>query len=583
MLKTVYVIATVLLIGIPRPASAQSFSEDWSGPLSEAFCTAPDFATWCRFDTNFELDADGNPTGPKAWGPGTFDASSGDLKLGTMGAVPNDVIPEPKDPNFFNYADSGVLGLGWGPSFIDPSYGNGFIRTRAKVGTGSTAGMGFRYDLAQFAGYVFSMSTERGFTYAKGEPFQTVDVHTIPDITPAADEWWWMEAGGVADQLSLKVWKDGEPEPAKPQFQITDSRYTAGVVGPAAYSQTGFVAGPTKLDAAYDSFSFRHVHPRAIPQLAGEIEDVWVSDRPVSWLEGPSYGAGDIWFADPGNIFAETPEPTRLMRFDPETGTTTVAIDLAVNPNIFGTEFDNDGKLISTHLGLGTVTRRDINQLDAAEVLAAGFAADGGGPFVPNDVVVDSEGGIYFTSFMQSAPPELGDSAVYYINSAGELSKAMDLTGSRDANGIGLSPDGQTLYVAFAFQGQVRALDVGTAGQLSNDRLFAESPGGVDCMTVDRWGNVYVSDLGLEIPPSPQPDLPGSVVRVFSPEGEQVLTFDPPHGVINMTFDANDTLYIAGWNTLSRVAIEYVPEPAGGTTAIVGLVAFLRRSRRRKN
>ena len=153
MFRTVFAIAAALFCSIAFSASAQSLSEDWSGPLSTSFCNAPDFMTWCRFDTNFNLDMDGNPTGPKAWGPGTFDVSSGDLQLGTTGAVPilDPPLPEPKDPLFFDFADSGVLGLAWGPSFVDPAFGNGFVRTRVRVGENSTAGFGFRFDLAQFS------------------------------------------------------------------------------------------------------------------------------------------------------------------------------------------------------------------------------------------------------------------------------------------------------------------------------------------------------------------------------------------------------------------------------------------------
>ena len=158
---------------------------------------------------------------------------------------------------------------------------------------------------------------------------------------------------------------------------------------------------------------------------------------------------------------------------------------------------------------------------------------------------------------MQNAPEELGDSAVYYINSNDELTKAFATTGSRDANGIGISPDGSTLYVAYAFQGEVRAYDIADPGVVGNERFFASSPGGVDGMTVDRHGNVFVSDLGLTVPPMPQPDLPGSLVRAFAPNGNELLSFDPPHGAINMTFAPDDTLYIAGWNTLTRVPIEY--------------------------
>ena len=59
--------------------------------------------------------------------------------------------------------------------------------------------------------------------------------------------------------LSLKVWKDGDPEPASPQPQITDSTYVAGVLGPAAWVQTGFVASPTQVNVTYDGFSFTAV------------------------------------------------------------------------------------------------------------------------------------------------------------------------------------------------------------------------------------------------------------------------------------------------------------------------------------
>ena len=245
----------------PTFSLAQSTTEDWSTPLSESFCTAPDLTTWCRFDLNFILDADGNPTGPKAWGPGTFSTSSRDLQLGTVGPVPilDPPLPEPKDPLFFDFADSGVLGLAWGPSFVDPAYGNGFVRTRVKVGENSTAGFGFRFDLNQFAGYVFSMSDGRGFELTENEPFNSVAVHAIPDLDPAPGEWWWMEGGGVGDELSLKVWRDGEPEPSVPQLQITDDTYAAGAFGPAAYLQTGFIPNATKVDVTWDTFSFNAV------------------------------------------------------------------------------------------------------------------------------------------------------------------------------------------------------------------------------------------------------------------------------------------------------------------------------------
>ena len=69
-------------------------------------------------------------------------------------------------------------------------------------------------------------------------------------------------------------------------------------------------------------------------------------------------------------------------------------------------------------------------------------------------------------------------------------------TGLNTANGIGLSPDGKTLYVAQSFAFNILAYDVNEDHTLSNERVFAAVPGGADGMTVDRFGNVYSSEVG---------------------------------------------------------------------------------------
>lgn len=291
MIRSFYFLPQALTVAtflaMANPSFGQSFTEDWSGSLSESFCNAPDLSTWCRFDLNFNLDADGNPTGPKTWGPGTFSTTSGDLHLGTTGPVPilDPPLPEPKDPLFFDFADSGVLGLAWGPSFVDPSYGDGFVRSRVMIGANSTAGFGFRFDLSQFAGYVFSVSDVRGFEFTENEPFNSVQVQTIPGIDPEPGEWWWMEGGGVGDQLSFKVWKEGDEEPFAPQLLITDDTYSAGAVGPAAYVQTGFIPVASKVDVTWDSFSFQHVpEPANSITLVVTILGIWHLRRRIARL-----------------------------------------------------------------------------------------------------------------------------------------------------------------------------------------------------------------------------------------------------------------------------------------------------------
>ena len=191
---------------------------------------------------------------------------------------------------------------------------------------------------------------------------------------------------------------------------------------------------------------------QTIPTLNGGIEIVWTSDR-TSWLEGPSFdGANDIWFGDPGDIQTRFEEPSRLLRYDTSTGETSIAIDGDADPNIFGTAFDTSGRLLATHLDQFKLTRRDPEQLDQEEVLANSFMDV---PLLPNDLVLDSTGGIYFTDWKQDTPPEWGDSGVYYIASDGTLDLATSVPQAQSANGIAISPDESVLYVARPFGGAV--------------------------------------------------------------------------------------------------------------------------------
>lgn len=325
--------------------------------------------------------------------------------------------------------------------------------------------------------------------------------------------------------------------------------------------------------------SLNSVSAQTVPQLSGTIETVWSSDR-TSWLEGPAFdGDESIWFADPGNILTNFAEPSRVLRYDIATGDTTVELDTVTDPNVFGIAFDIEGELLMTHLDRGIVTQREANDLATFEIIASEFD---GSIILPNDLVFDSAGGFYFTDWKQNTP-ELGDSAVFYVSPERALSKATEVPQASSSNGIGLSPDQKTAYVARPNGGGIFAYDVSSPGVFENERLFAVVLGGVDGLTVDRHGNVYASDLAFDpmsVPPL-TPDLPDSRVRVFNPNGEEVLKLDPPGGAVNMVFDNDDTLYISGWNNLSAAQISYVPEPPGFLILFVGVMAIsvLRRGK----
>jgi gluconolactonase len=164
----------------------------------------------------------------------------------------------------------------------------------------------------------------------------------------------------------------------------------------------------------------------------------------------------------------------------------------------------------------------------------------------PNDLVVDSKGGVYFTDDM--APPP-GKNAVYYVNPAGQIIKITDAMGR--PNGVQLSPDGKVLYVADPTGEHVMAFDVQPDGTVRNQREFAGLQGviraetgvtsGADGIAVDAAGRLYVtSRIGIQ---------------VFSPQGAHLGTIPVSRGIQNLAFAGPDkkTLYLMGNGALYKI------------------------------
>jgi gluconolactonase len=156
----------------------------------------------------------------------------------------------------------------------------------------------------------------------------------------------------------------------------------------------------------------------------------------------------------------------------------------------------------------------------------------------PNDIVFDTSGGFYFTDLGKSRPRELDKGAVFYATTDGstirEVAFPMD-----HPNGIGLSPDGRTLYVAESTTGRVWAWDIEGEGDLANKRLVTSLPGlqYLDSLAIEASGNVCLATL-----------LTGAIT-VVSPEGDIVEVVKiPEHDpmVTNICFGGPDltTAYI---------------------------------------
>jgi gluconolactonase len=178
-----------------------------------------------------------------------------------------------------------------------------------------------------------------------------------------------------------------------------------------------------------------------------------------------------------------------------------------------GLTFDLDGNLIVCEMDNRQVTRRSAD----GTYNAIATHIDGKRLNRPNDVVVRSDGSIYFTDpnpMMTAEENELGFAGVHRIAPDGTHTVA-----TRDTefpNGLAFSPDERTFYVAITRRdgnctqekelGEVcehqfiRAFDVAPDGSLSNNRVFSTmysaADGVPDGMKVDVEGRVYCTGAG---------------------------------------------------------------------------------------
>lgn len=165
----------------------------------------------------------------------------------------------------------------------------------------------------------------------------------------------------------------------------------------------------------------------------------------------------------------------------------------------------------------------------------------------PNDLVLDKKGGVYFTD---PGPANSPHPAFYYLSPNGKL-----LTLGHDIprpNGIQLSPDEQTLYVANTYGEYILAYDVAADGSVGKSRNFAKLTGlkttetgqssGADGLAVDNLGRLYVAS--------------NDGVQIFSPKGEALGSIALPKPPQNLAFAGKDkkTLYVVGRGAVYKIS-----------------------------
>jgi gluconolactonase len=181
----------------------------------------------------------------------------------------------------------------------------------------------------------------------------------------------------------------------------------------------------------------------------------------------------------------------------------------------------------------------------------------------PNDIVFDSHGGFYFTDLGKIREREMDRGGLFYGKADGNA-VATIARPVMTPNGIGLSPDGKTLYYAETEGARVWAFDIEAPGQVRKDgwpsphggRMVTASPGGqyqrFDSLAIDALGNICVATL-----------IHGGI-SVISPDGRTVSHVPlPDRFTTNICFGGRDkrTAYVTLSGSGRLIAIDDWPVP----------------------
>jgi len=271
------------------------------------------------------------------------------------------------------------------------------------------------------------------------------------------------------------------------------------------------------------------------------------------WSEGPAWdrAARALVFSDvPMNVVHRWKEGEGVSVFLRPSGYTGTAAR-GGEPGSNGLVFDPEGRLVLCQHG-----DRRVARLEGGKFVTLADKFEGKRFNSPNDGVFNTKGDLYFTDPPYGLPKGNGDptkeipfNGVYRLKKSGELTlitKEMTFP-----NGIALSPDEKTLYVANSDPALAiwKAFPVEADGTVGAGRVFADvtsmvgaKKGLPDGMKVDARGNLFATG-------------PGGVL-VFAPDGTHLGTFATGEATANCGWgDDGSTLYITADMYLGRVKL----------------------------
>lgn len=277
------------------------------------------------------------------------------------------------------------------------------------------------------------------------------------------------------------------------------------------------------------------------------LERLWTGGV---WSEGP------VWWEDGSLTWSDIPN-NRMLRWQPDTGG---SVFRQPSGHTNGHTRDREGRLVSCEHSGRRISRTEPD----GTIVTLVDRYQGKRLNSPNDVVVKSDGTIWFTDPSYGilsddegvkTESEIGACHVYrYDPSTGELDIVAD--DFEKPNGLAFSPDESLLYISdtgFSHlpdgPRHIRVFDVVEGRRLANGRIFADvRPGASDGFRIDVRGNVFTSSQDS--------------IQVYAPDGSRLGKILVPEIIANCTFGGPDRRRLFITASTSLYAIDVLTQGA---------------------
>ncbi|MBB4659941.1 beta-glucosidase BglX [Parvularcula dongshanensis] len=395
----------------------------------------------------------------------------------------------------------------------------------------------------------------RGFSRVSLDPGETKTVSF--KLRPEQFAYWGQEGAWRVDAGEIRWMIGSTSADIRGEGSFTIEEGVTADEPAAAIETVTTVSGGNAESEPVSVGSIDRLDPRAdevIPENAA-IEKL--TDDTFGWSEGPVWmpDRSEVLFSDvPGNTLYGWSEEGGLEVVLQPSGLAGEVPPAFREPGSNGLIADGPNAILMGDHGNRAIARVDLGTKERT-FLAQQF--EGKRFSSPNDLVRAEDGTIYFTDPPyglqdgdESELKELDFNGVYRLSPDGTVS-LIDRELTRP-NGVGLSPDERTLYVAVSDPDAARlyAYDVGEDGDVTNRRVLidltamvkAGEPGLPDGMAVSQSGNIWLAG-------------PGGI-HLLSPEGERLALVRTGTAAANVALtDTEDAIYITSGSFLARVKL----------------------------